>query len=183
MVHWVAPGTIGKNLSQKVTYRGRHNWARGFQRSGHRARPARSRGISDMNCSSPSLAQCLAVAVHWLLGGGRGLPRRGRRDWVGGLMQMQRLKEGERSGGSESGERRCDVVDWLNGVDWWTGGWVDGWPDGRGFVLRFKSRRLFLSFMVEFGSVQAQPASSRSGGGGRWGQIGIRACVYLDVYV
>lgn len=42
---------------------------------------------------------------------------------------MQRLKEGERSGGSESGERRCDVVDWLDGC---TGGWVDGWPDGRG---------------------------------------------------
>lgn len=53
---------------------------------------------------------------------------------------MQRFKGEERSGGSESGEMRCDEVDWLKVA---TGGWVDGWPDGRGFVLRFKSRRLF----------------------------------------
>lgn len=52
---------------------------------------------------------------------------------------MQRLKEGERSGGSKSGERRCEVVDWLDGVDRWVGEWMAGWT---GFVLRFKSRRL-----------------------------------------
>lgn len=66
--------------------------------------------------------------------------------------------------GQRSGERRCDVVDWLNGK---TGGWVDGWTAGwTGFVLRFKSRRLFSPFIIEFGSVQA-PANEQAVGKGR----------------
>lgn len=91
---------------------------------------------------------------------------------------MQRLKEGERSGGSESGERRCDVVDWLNGVDSrWVGGWMDGRMDG--VCPAFQVSTALLSFMVEFGSVQAQPTSASGGReGGRLAYVQGK-CVYL----
>jgi hypothetical protein len=51
---------------------------------------------------------------------------------------MQRFKEEERSGGSESGEM-CRDRRWMGG--WMV--WVAGW---KGIVLRFKSRRLSLLY-------------------------------------
>lgn len=82
-----------------------------------------------------------------------------------GRRLMQRLKEEERSGGLESGG---GVVMWWIG---WTGGqvcgWVSGWmPGWTGFVVRFKSGRLF-SPLLRSSSDQDRP-SGRAAVGAGW---------------
>lgn len=72
----------------------------------------------------------------------------------------------------EGQSRGRGVVMWWIG---WTGAQVGGWMDGRmdGVCPAFQVSTALLSFMVEFGSVQAQPP---------WSGWGIRepgARVYL----
>jgi len=103
MVHRVAPWTIGRNLSQKVTYRRCHNWARGFQRSGHRARPVRSRG---MVCTVGLVWRrvwcgCCAGTGCW---GGTRMPRRGREIGSRANAKIGRKKK-EMEGQSRGGRR------------------------------------------------------------------------------
>lgn len=58
--------------------------------------------------------------------------------------------------------------EWVDMVDGWLNGWLAGWLDGRmdgvcSGVSSLDGRS--LSFMVEFGSVQAQPNEDQCGDG------------------